>query len=149
MSNGERVDPLLAFRFYIEIDGLIEAGFSECSGLQVETEVEDVREGGVNEYVYKLPKGNKHVNLTLKHGITSSDVLWKWHKQVISNGGKLERKTVNVILLDPSGEETWRWSFQSAYPVKWVGPDLKADGNAIAIESLEIAHHGFDKVARE
>jgi phage tail-like protein len=42
------------------------------------------------------------------------------------------------------GQETWRWSFQNAYPVKWVGPELKADGSAVAIETIELAHNGFD-----
>jgi len=135
-------DPFVSFRFKIEIDGLIEAGFSECSGLQVETEVEEIREGGVNEYVHKLPKGSKHVNLTLKHGITASDALWNWHKDVVNS--KVQRKGVNVVLLDAQGGEKWRWSFQKAYPVKWMGPELKADGNTVAIETLEFAHNGFD-----
>ena len=73
-------DPLSAFRFKVEIEGVIEAGFSECSGLQVETEIEEIREGGLNEFVHKLPKGFKHVNLTLKHGLTTSDTLYRWHE---------------------------------------------------------------------
>jgi phage tail-like protein len=142
MANGQGTDPFTAFRFKVEIDGLIEAGFSECSGLQVETELEEVREGGVNEFIHRLPKASKHVNLSLKHGITASDVLWNWQKDVVS--GKVQRKTVNVLLLDMQGQETWRWSFQNAYPVKWVGPELKADGSAVAIETIELAHNGFD-----
>lgn len=136
-------DPLIAFRFKVEIDNLIQAGFSECSGLQIETEVEEIREGGLNEFVHRLPKGSKHVNLTLKHGITDSDVLWNWYKDVVT-GKEVKRKLVNVLLLDSEGNERWRWSFQGAYPVKWTGPELKADANAIAIETLEIAHNGFD-----
>jgi phage tail-like protein len=142
MANGQRTDPFSAFRFHVEIDSVIQAGFAECSGLQVETEVEEVREGGVNEFVYKLPKGSKHVNLTLKHGLTDSDALWNWHKQVVN--GKFTRKTVSVLLFDSQGQEKWRWTFQGAYPVKWTGPELKADSSTVAIESLEIAHHGFD-----
>jgi phage tail-like protein len=139
-------DPLLSFRFKVELGSTIEAGFSECSGLQVETEIEEVREGGLNDFVHKLPKGSKHVNLTLKHGLTDSDALWKWHQDVVK--GKVERKTINVILLDFEGSEKWRWGFDLAYPVKWVGPELKADGSAVAVETLEFAHHGFTKVAR-
>jgi len=142
MADGERTDPYLAFRFRVEVDNVIQAGFSECSGLQVETEVEEVREGGSNEFVHKLPRGNKHVNLTLKHGLTDSDVLWNWHKDVVS--GKGQRKMVHVVLLDHTGAERWRWSFRDAYPVKWTGPELKADGSAVAIETLELGHHGFD-----
>ena len=136
-------DPLVSFRFKVEVDNVIQAGFSECSGLQVETEVEEVREGGVNEFIHRIPKGSKHVNLTLKHGITDSDALWNWHKDVVSGQKKVERKMVSVLLLDAQGQEKWRWSFQGAYPVKWVGPELKADSSAVAIETLELAHHGF------
>jgi phage tail-like protein len=142
MTNGQRTDPLIAFRFKVEIDSTIQAGFSECSGLQVETELEDVREGGVNDYLHKLPKGSKYINLTLKHGITDSDVLWNWHRDVVN--GKLQRKMISVVLLNARNEERWRWNFKDAYPVKWVGPEFKADGNAVAIETLELAHHGFD-----
>jgi phage tail-like protein len=143
MANGDRTDPFLGFRFRVEVDSVIQAGFSECSGLQAETEVEEVREGGLNDYVHKLPKGSKHVNLTLKRGLTDSDVLWNWYQDVMS-GKKGQRKMVHVVLQDITGQEVWRWSFREAYPVKWTGPDLKADGSAVAIETLELAHHGFD-----
>jgi phage tail-like protein len=53
---------------------------------------------------------------------------------------------VYVVLLDQEGQETWRWSFQEAFPVKWMGPELKADGSTVAIESLELAHHGVSEV---
>ena len=66
------------------IEGLLVAGFSEVSGLQAETEVEEVREGGVNDYVYKLPKGTKYQNLTLKKGMTISNDLWDWHRNVVA-----------------------------------------------------------------
>jgi phage tail-like protein len=146
MANGERTDPLVSFRFQVEIDNLIQAGFAECSGLQVETELQEVREGGENAFLYKLPKGSKHVNLTLKRGITDSEVLWNWHKDVVN--GTVQRKIVYVLLLDSAGQETWRWSLQDAFPVKWMGPELKADSSTVAIESLELAHHGLSKVTK-
>ena len=144
MANGAQTDPLVAFRFRVEIDDLIEAGFAECSGLQVETELQEVREGGENAFLYKLPTGSKHVNLTLKRGITDSEVLWNWHKDVVN--GKVKRKIVYVVLFDSDGQETWRWSLRDAFPVKWLGPELKADSSTVAIESLELAHHGFSEV---
>lgn len=142
MANGQRNDPYQVFRFKVELDSVIQAGFSECSGFQVETEVEPFREGGRNEFVHLLPKGSKFANLVLKHGITDSELLWNWHRDVVN--GRVARKMVNVLLLDAQGHERWRWTFQDAYPVKWTGSDLKADGNAVAIETLELAHHGFD-----
>jgi phage tail-like protein len=143
MSVGKRKDPYLNFRFCVEIHGLIEAGFSEVSGLDVETETEDYPEGGVNDFVHKLPKRTKHQNIILKRGITDSDVLWKWHQEIVS--GKIERKSGRIILLGPEGSEKWSWSFEEAYPVKWKGPDFKGDSTAVAVETLELAHKGIKK----
>jgi len=143
MAVGERKDPYLSFRFLIEIDNLIVGGFSEVSGLQVETETEEYREGGVNDYVHKLPKITKHPNITLKRGITDSDVLWKWHHDVVN--GRVVRKSGRIILLDSEGNEKWRWTFEGAFPVKWTGPDFKADSSTIAIETLEFAHNEIKK----
>jgi phage tail-like protein len=143
MSVVGRTDPYMNFRFVIEIGNLIIAGFSELSGLQAETEVEEIREGGVNDHVHKLPKITKYPNLTLKRGITDSDVLWKWHRDVVN--GKIERKCGFIILMDMEGNEKLRWQFIDAYPVKWIGPDLKADSSAVAVETLELAHSGIHK----
>ena len=136
-------DPYLGFRFLVEIQGLIVGGFSEVSGLQAETEVEEIREGGVNDYVHKRPKITKYPNITLKRGITDCDALWSWHQDVVN--GKFERKTVYIILQDSEGNEKWQWYFEHAYPVKWVGPDLKADSSTVAVETLELAHNGIKK----
>jgi phage tail-like protein len=125
----------------LEIEGVIAAGFSEVTGLSAETEIEEFREGGVNDHVHKFPRLTRYPNLTLKRGLTDSRELWKWHQQVVQ--GKVQRKTIYVILLDREGNVKWRWSLLQAFPAKWVGPDLKADGSAVALESMEIAHHGL------
>jgi phage tail-like protein len=135
--------PYLNFRFIVEIQGLIIGGFSEVSGLQAETDVETVEEGGVNDYVHKLPKKTKYPNIILKKGLTDSDALWKWYQDVVQ--GKISRKSGYIILIDNEGNEKWRWNFIEAYPVKWSGPELKAESNTVAVESLELAHNGLKK----
>lgn len=120
------------------------AGFAEVSGIQAETEVEEVKEGGVNDHFHRLPKITKYPNVVFKRGMTDSDLLWSWYLKTVS--GKVERTTVNVALRDQMEDEKWTWSFINAYPVKWVGPDLKADSNTVAIETLELAHDGFSKI---
>lgn len=137
------MSPYAAFNFLVEIKSLGVAGFSEVSGLQAETETEDYHEGGVNNFVHRLPKATKFPNLVLKRGITDSFFLWEWHQKVIA--GQVERHNGSVVLLDNTYVEKWRWNFSHAYPVKWVGPDLKADGNAVAIETLELVHNGLWK----
>ncbi len=138
-----RTDPYLAFRFRVEINSVIEASFSECSGLQVETEIEEYREGGVNDFVHKFPKRTKYQTITLKRGLTDSEELWDWHQDVVD--GFFTRHDGSILLLDHEGQEQWRWNFIEAYPIKWVGPALRADQGAVAIETLELIHHGLYK----
>lgn len=120
---------------------MITAGFSEVSGLQAETKVISIKEGGINDRVHKIPEGTEYSNLVLKRGLTDSKSLWLWHQDVIK--GKIKRRNIYLNILDSQGNIKWTWGFLDAYPVKWTGPDLKADSNAVAIESLEIAHEGI------
>jgi phage tail-like protein len=143
MAVGERKDPYLAFNFRVEIEGLTLGGFNEVSGLQAEIEVHDYREGGLNQYIHRLAGPTRYPsNLILKHGLTDQ-VLWQWYQDVIQ--GKIERKTGSIVLLDSAGEEAWRWNFDQAYPVRWSGPELRAGTAEVAVETLELAHHGLTK----
>lgn len=143
MYTEKKIDPLMSFRFLVEIDGITTAHASEVSGLQIETETEPYEEGGVNDFVHQLPKRTKYQRITLKRGITERDELWGWYQEVIS--GQFKRKNGAIILMDITGQEKWRWNFQEAYPVKWTGPDLKADSNTVAFEAVELAHNGIKK----
>lgn len=141
MPTVGRKNPYRKFRFLVELEGLIVGGFSEVSGLQAKTDVETAEEGGINNYEDKLPKKTKYPNLVLKRGIIDSNEIWKWHQDVVN--GKINRKSGCIILLDSMGNEKLRWRFTQAYPVKWSGPELKADGNDVAVESLELVHEGI------
>ncbi|HWP92880.1 MAG TPA: phage tail protein [Thermodesulfobacteriota bacterium] len=143
MPTGQKTYPYTLFRFKIEINGIIVAQVSEVSGLQVETETETYEEGGENGFVYQLPKRTKFQHITLKRGITDLEEMWKWHQEVVK--GKFQRKNGAIILMDVAGEEKWRWNFFQAFPVKWTGPDFKADSNTVAFETIELAHHGIEK----
>src|SRR5215470_18891799 len=103
MATGDHKDPVLGFHFAVEISGLQVAGFSEVSGLQAEIEVQEYREGGVNEYIHKRAGPTKYAsNLVLKKGIADSTALWSWYCDVMR--GKIERKNLSVVLLDSAGE---------------------------------------------
>jgi phage tail-like protein len=141
---GERQDPYLAFNFLVEVEGLVVGGFSEVRGLQVEIEVKDYREGGLNDYIHKLAGPTRYPsNLVLKRGLTDIDSLWRWHQDV--RQGKVERRNGTVYLLDSRRLPLMWWDFKEAYPVKWVGPELRADSNAVAVETVELAHRGLSK----
>jgi len=142
MAPGARHDPTPAFNFLVEIDGIVTAGFSECSGLSSETEVIEYREG--NERVLgvrKLPGLTRYGNVTLRRGITTNRDLWDWRQTVID--GQVSRRTVAITLLDESATPVMRWSLREAWIAKIEGPHLRARGNEVAIESIELAHEGL------
>jgi phage tail-like protein len=142
----ERRDPYVAYRFLVELGADIAASFSECTGLAAETELEEYQEGGLNDVRHRLPKTTKWSNLTLRRGVTDSTALYDWYRaraqgDFTSDQGK--RRSIAVILWDERREnQVRRWDFEQAYPVKWTGPELKGDANAVAIETLEFAHSG-------
>ena len=152
MAIGIRADPYLAFNFLVEIEGLLVGGFSEVTGLQVEVEVEDYKEGGLNEYVHKLAGPTRYPsNLVLKHGLMGVDTLWEWHHEVTR--GIIKRRNGSIILLNSAREPMngareprWCWNFRGAYPVRWSGPDLRASSAEVAIETLELVHRGLSKI---
>jgi len=141
-------DPFVSFRFAVKIGDadtdLDEpvCGFSEASGLVIETEVETIREGGENTHEIQLAGPSKFPSrLVLKRGLAEAE-LWSWYQDVLR--GKIERKMVTVILQNPLGEPEWQWVFKEACPVKWSGPELRAGSADVAFESIELVHRGLN-----
>jgi phage tail-like protein len=137
---GKRVDPLTTCNFCVEIEGIGQAVFREFSGFEAEVEVYSYEEGGYNFYSRKLPGRTKFSNITLKRGIAPSDDLWLWFQYVAS--GDVSRRHVSIVAYDAAHRELRRWNIFNAFPVKWVCPAFRADENAVAIETLELAHEG-------
>jgi phage tail-like protein len=135
-------------RFSLFIDGRDIGSWRECSGLSVQVNVEEVNEGGQNQFVHKLPGRMQWPNLVFKRGVSNSNELFDWFKKSSGDGfsgagDKLRRSTGEVVLCAADGSRVRSWSFVDAFPVKWSGPTLSASSNDIAGEELEIAHHGF------
>jgi phage tail-like protein len=142
---GGRSDPYQAFNFLVEIEGILAGSFSECTGLQVETEYFDYREGGINDYVHRFAGPTKHPFLILKRGITRIDGLWNWHQDVTR--GTINRKNGTIYLLDKMHSRIMSWNFKEAFPVKYTGPEFRADSASVAFESVELAHRGLSRPA--
>lgn len=140
---GVRLDPYGAYNFLVEIEGIIAGGFTAVSGMDITTEVESIREGGVNDHVHKLPKWTTQTDIVLTKGQTDLDLLWNWYADVIA--GKVERKNGSIYLLDDQKLPAMWWDFIEAYPIKWSGPRLDADKSLVAVESLTLTHHGLTK----
>jgi phage tail-like protein len=132
-----RVDPYKNFRFLVEIDGIVQAGFSDCSGFGSAVEVIEYREGGDAATVRKLPGKATYPDITLKWGVTDSRELYDWHALALI--GQVQPRNGSVILLDDTGNEKVRWNFFRAWPSKYDGPDFNAKGNDLAIDTLTLS----------
>jgi phage tail-like protein len=154
-------DPYANYRFKLELGSITVAGFSECSGLNIEVKVMEYKEGGNNSTTLKFPEAAAYSNLVLKRGITRDLDLINWQLDVVNGQFSTNKrpqfspdknpappdpsqKGIAVLLTNEKGEEVRRWNLIRAFPVKWAGPEFKATGNEIAIETLEIAHEGIE-----
>lgn len=140
-----RDEPSPSFRFQVTIQDVTVAHFTECTGLEFEQEVYPYREGGLQSRTHQLPGRFKFTNLTLKRGIAKDgDGLWTWVKKTVQ-GPDIITHNVTVTLYDMTGRAPLQtWTFRDAYPVKWSATALSAEQNAIAIETLVLAHQGMD-----
>ena len=142
-DTGARNDPFPAFRFEVRLDDLPVAGFSECTGLRLETDVQEYTEGGLNSTVRKFPTRTKQANIVLKRGIVDR-VLWDWYFDLTQ--GIVDPKNGSILVRDPSGERVvMEWHIREAFPCKWSGPDLNATQNSVAVETLELCHQGLER----
>ncbi|NWF69249.1 MAG: phage tail protein [Chloroflexi bacterium] len=143
--TGDPIEVHASFRFTVSIDKVTHAAFTECNLPSLQVETQSLNEGGQNAYAHTLPIRVKAGTVTLKHGITKDGALLKWYLQVL-RGEKLKDvwRTVTITMYDSMLNAISTWTFQRAYPVKWGGPQLRSGDQALAIEELEIAHHGFE-----
>ena len=146
-KTAKRVDPFATFKFHVEVGEIKEAAFTECSGLDITTDVFEYQEGGLNEYSHKLPGRTKLSNVTLKRGFATSNELFKWYSEMeqgLLTGDGITRKKVTITLYSTAKQdEKMSWTLNDAFPVKWVGPNFNAGEAAASIETLEFAHHGI------
>ena len=142
VKKAEDPDPFPVFKFWVEMKSIVVAEFKECSGLRLERSIDTVEEGGVNDRVHQLPGRNKYSNIVLKYGVMQTDELWKWYQEGLLDG-KVKRINFTILLRNVKGEVVKRWSVEDAFPVKWEGPSLNVEGNQVAVETLEIVHHGL------
>ena len=134
--------PNLNIHFQVDWGGT-RLGFSEVSGLSIEVETVEYREGNNPDYsVLKMPGMAKFSNIVFKRGIVAGDnEFYEWFKTI--NLNQVERRDIVISLLNEEHSPTMVWKVRNAFPVKIEAPSLKATGNEVAIEVLEIAHEGI------
>ena len=145
VTPGIRPHPHLGAHFRLEIDGLGENDFSQCTGLGGEVGVEEYAEGGENRFTHRLPSRAGFGNLVLKQGAGPGLGLWDWWGEFLAQGVVRPRDGQVHLLAWRDGElqPVRAWAFTRGWPVKMSGPDLDAQSPAVAVETMEIAHHGL------
>lgn len=164
---------LLSFATTLASQALFGA-FSDASGLNSNLEIETYQEGGNNTAPLKFPKWGKFDNLVLKRGVTPRTSLWDWHEQVVTGTKPILRKSGLIILFDRGGIPLATgaagpgqavkthdqaatggltriplaaWYVDNAFPEKITGPTLDAKSNTVAVESIDLAHEGLQRVS--
>lgn len=141
-----RNDPYRNFRFRVEIDGITQAGFNECSFGDTSTEPVEYREGTDPTHPRKLSGQTKYGNVTLKWGITDSTELYDWYSAIVDKGAQDNRKNLAITLVDEQGADKSRWELQECWVTKYDPTDFNAKGNDVAIETLEIVTESYKRV---
>lgn len=137
--------PLPKFYFQVTWDTTV-MSFQEVSGLDVEARPIEYRAGNSPAFApIKMPGLKRTGNVTLKKGVFKADTkFWDWFNQIKMN--TIKRLPVTICLLDETGKPTMTWTLANAWPTKITGTDLKAQGNEVAVETIEIAYEGVTVV---
>lgn len=146
MNKNSEYDLPAAFYFMVQFkdtSGIWEVPFQEVSGIKTSMDVEEVKEGGENRFVHKLPKPVKQGNLVLKTAAqTQSAPLVKWCMAILESGFPypIATKDVHVMLLNKEGQARMQWQFFNAYPVSWEIDTLNSTKNEVAVETVELCY---------
>lgn len=130
------LDPAPEFRYWVESEGVLVGSFIECSGLRMQREVLEVREGGVNDYTHKLPGRTTYGQLTLSKGIMFSNHLWEWYEEGMTDG-KVIKAPITITQFSSYFNLPARWyDIEDAFPESWSVSSLRTDSSSYAVETL-------------
>jgi len=136
-------DPLPSYAFHVEIDGIVEASFTQCSGLSVTREATPLREGGVNDAIHYLPGALSFGKVSLQSGVAHSEALWNWFNEGHEDG-KVRFRRVAVLQMVPYTQQVVRrYDLTNCMVTQWSGPSLNTGSNDAAIETIELAFKNF------
>lgn len=137
--------PLPKFSFLVEW-GAARMGFTEVTGLERTIEPIEYREGSSKNFSKAKMSGLEAINnVTFKRGTFQGDTeFYDWFNTVQMN--TVQRRDVIIQLLNENQEPTMAWRLINCFAVKYQASELKADGNEVAIETLEVAHEGLRMV---
>src|SRR5687767_11004853 len=144
-TTGVEPDPYRGYNFRVEIEGIGEAVFTECTGLGASIQVIQYAEGR-SPVVRQIPGPVRYGSATLNYGLTSSPALWDW--MFAGLRGNVTRQTVPLILPDTTGtREVMRWNLQRAWISQWRAAQLAALGQDVALESITLVFEQLERQA--
>ena len=141
-------DPLLGFRFKLDVQGKVTGFFTEIGGVGSETEIVEHKVVDPNTHqdlIQKVPGRLKWGDISLKRGVTSNLDIWDWRAEVEAGDMGAARRNGSITMYDLEGKEAARWNFVSGWPQKVSGPNLKSDSNEFGVEELVIVHEGIKR----
>lgn len=135
-NRRPNIDHFFNGRFRIEIEGVVQGAFTQCSGLEAKIDVVQFNDG--SDLVTRKRPGRPGVsNIVLKRGVVDGTELWEWFKS--GYDGRVERRAGSVIVCDDAGSEIYRYNFFEGWPCRWKSLDLRAGEPDSLIEEIEIA----------
>jgi phage tail-like protein len=144
-APGSFTDPYRAYGFKLMVTGMVEAHFTQCSGLGVRVDSISYAEGGSSK-VYHVPGRTRNDPVTLYYGLTQSHEIWDWVNSISKGTVPVPRKNIQILLLDSDGvTEKVRWTLYNAWPRAWRGARLDALLSEVAIESVEFVYETVDR----
>jgi phage tail-like protein len=130
-------------RFYIEVDGKVQASFSECSSIGMKIDSTSYLEGGVNEQSRLFLNQVSFDPVTLKRGITNDVMFWAWLQDVLNPTKVVRRHNINILTFNQAGETMQSWTLIGAVPVAWKTPAMQASSTEIAVEEVTLSYEGL------
>jgi phage tail-like protein len=147
---ADREDPLVAFKFGLEIEGKLSGFFTSVNGIGSESEVIEhkiVNPDTGETIIQKLPGRMAWTDVTLKRGVTSSIDIWEWRQQVVDGKVDDARTNCSVTAYNQANEEIARWNLDNAWPSKVVGPEMDSGSQDYMIEEVTIVHEGMARAS--
>lgn len=147
---ADREDPLVAFKFGLEIEGKVSGFFTQVSGIGSETEVipqKIVNEETGESIIRQIPGRLTWTPVTLKRGVTSVMDIWDWRQQVVEGNVEKARTNCSIVAYNQENTEIARWNFENAWPSKVTGPEMDSGSTNYMIEDLTIVHEGVVRVS--
>lgn len=140
-SDRSAGNPYRRFNYTVEVDGTEIGGFTHVSGISMETDVMEYREGGVHDSTHTFPTNLSHSNVQLHRIVTDHNDFIKWITQSMTTSKAKAQKDVVITLNDIDGNTGWGWKLLRSYPVKWSGPEMSAQSSGqFAMELIELSY---------